>query len=330
MESQKKIQGYVPEATLFQSKQGQECRIFHNDCAIINAKDHFRILAERGFGGTVGLSFLKALSLEADAVKELEAFPLSNRPALLLPTKDASLFLFSGWYSATGLLLAVRISKEYETIKKHLKNAARPSILEGISNSDSHGCATEDPAEPLEELLFYTERIFSEGDTDTPMMQTHLLANFAGCRLNQLDLPATSPFPDKTIRDRYSAFLLCLFLTLRKTGGAVSAKEHSENVGKVQDSIREDSPADLAFSITQEEVSSEKTDFDFSAAPTSPRFLFPFMELSCFQSFKLEQSDGALRFEMTASRREYTLFTATMDTPAFFFHFTLRPLSPSV
>lgn len=279
----------------------------------------------------MGLPFANALPLCAEAEKRLADFPHSSYTKLMLPCQSATLFLFSDWYASTGLLLAVRIQTEYTTAKKILDNLTRPRFFEEDPTQKAQDRVSEKEAEAVEELLYYTDRIFAEDSDATPMMQTHLLANFAGCRLDQLDLNAAFPFPDKMVKDRYSAFLLCIFLTLRKTGGTVSAKENQQNVGKVQEEITAGSHAELAFSITQKELSREKTDFDLPIHRSkAPRFLFPFMELPCFRSFKLEQSDGALRFEMTARHQEYALFTAGFEAIPFTFRFILRPIPSAV
>ncbi|MBQ8416290.1 MAG: hypothetical protein IJX13_05265, partial [Clostridia bacterium] len=210
---QNKIYSFCPEATFIDFKQNGECRIFHNDCAVLDAGNGFRVIAERGFPGAIGASFADVLDLTPKARKKLNEFLLCEPSVLLLPNGDSSVFFFSDWYFSTGLLLAVRLSQKESVLRKIINNNARSSGFSLFPASDPlESSPASTAAETVNELFYYAQRIFSQELTCTPLTQAHLLANLAGCRLEQLDLPYDPPFHTKLQRDRFSAFLLCVFL----------------------------------------------------------------------------------------------------------------------
>lgn len=328
----KNLHAFLPETALINSKQEQECRIFHNDCAVLNAKDDLRVVASRGFGDAVGVPFFKLLRFSPAMKEKFSRFLLSDHPALLLPSGSASLIFFSAWYSATGLILAVRLPKKESTLRKIIENNTRPSLLSVFSIPETQkDTATADTEKMIDELFYYTQRIFSD-PAQSPLTQAHLLANLAGCRLEQLDLPYDPPFPTKALHDRYSAFLLCVFLALRQTGGAVSAVQSKEKVEKVQNQNRSDQVLDFSFSISQKKLSKAKTTCDPQPNPDpNYRFLFPFMELPCFRSFKLNQNNGEVIFDVAIEEDTApALFAPSFIPMPLWWRFTLRPLKQAI
>ena len=249
----KQIYSYLPETELFLDKNNQS-RICHFDCAVLDAKQQFEVLAERGFHAAYGENLFSLLGWQEEAYTALNRFLPSSVSTLLRPCAGGSLLLFRQWYDSLGLLLAIRLPYAESELRKELNNASHSAISPIFSMDDTvDKNQKRDTAEALAEVFYYTERIFALPNPSSLFGHALLLANFAGCRLLPSALPYSFPQMDKKEAMRLSAFLLCTLLSLRKAeGNAFAFSEHSaqKEVCNVEN-VQPENPPTFSLSVKQ-------------------------------------------------------------------------------
>lgn len=215
----KSIKSYIPESNFFESKNRVGCRIIHDDCAIVHAREPFPILAERGFGAPLGTSLLDACALAPNAKNQLKELISSDDECLLLPCKKNTLLVFSPLLESTELLIVIRVSRPEDEVQKSLEFARRHAFSPIFCPESEHRSREAMLAEQLSEIFYYIDRITTPSQEIGPWTRILLTAGFVGCQLDYASLPVNETNLTKRDRDRMAAFFLCAFLILRHHTG---------------------------------------------------------------------------------------------------------------
>ncbi len=291
------LRSYVPEKLFFEDKDRRRCRRLHDDMAVLDADSDFRILAARGFSEPIGTPLFSSLSVSDADLARVDAFLKSNGTCLLIGAGGASILLFSAWYSSCRLLLAIRIHREEREVRDLLDAAEAGAAVPVFS--------PEEPDEAplllqLAEIFYYTEHILQ----DRGNFWTHCLtvANFVGCRLEQLQLPVSGVSLEEKDFHRMTAFLVCLLLTMRARDGRIRATETTAE--------------DVIFGM---HISQSPYVLEDRAGPAAEHAIeedvLPFLQIPAFQGFAARQAGDAWMFDMTFSQNERAtdfLYAATV------------------
>ena len=290
---------FVPELYFTNQKDTTRCRIFHDACAVIDARDSLRVIAARGMEDQIGKPLISPNREDLFRQSRVAEFLNCKETCLLLPDAKGSLLLFSAWYPSTGLLLGVRLQSPEGEVRKAIDFAQRNAI-KPVFFGDERENVKSDLLRDVEELFYYTTRILTPKDE----LWNHCLtvANFVGCRLEQLSLPISFPNTDEDSFHRFTSFLVCCLMEMRhrygKTG-ILKTDSKNENVGKVQMSEED------ALKISVEQIVTEKQESQsiFSIRESIEQEEFPFASLPAFCNFSFEKSGENLIFSAALSSR---------------------------
>lgn len=285
------VTGYLPERDRLIGKQEEGVRRLREDCAVLSVEEDFRPIACRHAlqkEGTVS-EWLRPNGKTRALRKAL----LEGEGLLLVSGKNDCVLLFRGLLEASGTVFAVRAPFCAPAVFRALQLCGRScTVFPSRAFGDVRNATLSDElCGWLEELLFYTDRILGP----TPlcaMTRARIIADFLGCRADRFALPAT-PLPISQTDDlRLTAFLLCVFLSLRARNGRLTA-----SLAPPED---EHLPLSCRVCLTEQNATASKV------ACISEDAL-PFLSLDAFRDIHLSQSENGLTLEATfpvLSRRE--------------------------
>ena len=220
------IKSYVPELTLLENKAEQSARMFDEDLSVIDPASDFCTVACRGIGSAVGRSMTEAYGIDPAELAFLR-HALASHKRILLRGKGRAVLLFADLLDATGLLLAAVPKLSAASAARLLRHLCRADFAITPALCAATGALqAEDKTsyDRLSELLYYTDRILSDDPNTGLWTRTLLTANFAGCLLETTSLPVHALTLSRDEQHRFTAFLLCAFLTLRNRDAAVQAR----------------------------------------------------------------------------------------------------------
>jgi hypothetical protein len=136
--------------------------------------------------------------------------------------------------------------------------------------------------------------LFGKDRQSNVMAHILMTANLVGCRVHEMSLSRVNITLDEQELERLCAYLFCVFMTMRRYNGKVSAcqeDEKSENAAKsthvvqkyglqIQQSVRERIAKSTAFDLP--------TEADIASFSTHP----------AFKDYKIEESDGTFRLHL--------------------------------
>ncbi len=290
-----------------------KCRIFHDDCAILNAADDFRVIAARGMEKQMGLPFFESFLNDADSKSRILLFLNSEQSYCLIPHGQESLLFVSAWYESTKLVPVFLLHASERDVRQILNFASRDafSTIFRVSNEPQNGEASL--REQLAEIFYYLDGLTNTGHN----FRTHcsMLASFFGCRVEEFSMPLWEEKMSDSLFHRVTAFLACSLLILRhRTGEIYSAGSFQsgikqENVGKVQiekkptDTVLE-IPAgirlDTEFLLHVEQISNYEAEGKVKkgGSVVIPKEILALSKIPAFSDFYIEASDGTLAFEV--------------------------------
>lgn len=219
-----RVDSYLNEADFLRGKNRPVPRLMREECAVLSFADGCSVLACRGAHFVQGTPFLSSLRLSS-AEERFFFERVEQHPRLLLETPFGVCLVFADLLEQTGLLCVLL-----------LPNTAPASVAAALSQCSSvpfvlrtsmpSRCipAAEDRA-LCEELLFYMELLFSRRPPRLSLLWRDclFLADFAGCTVENTSFPDAEGTLSERDGCKFRLFLLCSFLTLRRTGGGVSA-----------------------------------------------------------------------------------------------------------
>ena len=303
-------------------KDRPESRFFHEDCALINVAEQFKVVTERGFHCKIGQTFTSALNLGWEAVRQLRTFHTRYNDTMLLPCEDGTLILFSHLYPTTGMLLAIRIHDTETRVAEAMRRAQHEVLSFPIFPQQDQPKPEATPLDmQMEELYFYLNRILAPSQNLSFWTHCLRIANFAGCKLDFVDLPIENVILPHEDYQRLTAFLLCVFMTLRKRTGRVRLMDKDKvdpaikNVEKVQeDDCQQESSQTLSLRLVHlsNVPLTERSGFtsDILSIESLNRE-FSFLNLPVFENFSFFAKNRALVFEAVFRKTSNTLSATT-------------------
>ncbi len=221
------INAYVPASAYLEGKQESVTPRFYEDFAILDPAENYRVVAARG----LTLKSDRPLRFSLGESDFLET-NLLRHAAVAVDTENGILLVLRHLQSHCGLLAATL---------PHGSKTAVAYALRCFDNKDvllsPTVAAQAHPCKEAEEIYLHLapffrlcEEVFSpERSFDFRLHCAHV-AQLAGCKINVTQLPAGHyPILSGDLA-RWTAFLLCLFLTLRGDSalGTAFQLEHAD------------------------------------------------------------------------------------------------------
>lgn len=285
----KDLSSYVPESLHTVQKRQSPCRLFFEDCAVIEPEKSFRILASRGGNLPLGEDFLKVCGVLPSDTTLLQS-TRAKQSRFLLPCKKGCVLLLGDRLLETALFLGILIQRDAKEVLCALERLGQNTFAtpQGML-SEGHPLQSrydEALCLQMEELFYYLERILHPAPEASLWTRCLLIANFAGCRLERVALPITEPSLSETDHARITLFLLCSFLTLRQKSGRIWTEGEKDDPNyRCTVSFFEES---LPFLEAEEPDQSEQD--EKSEAPF-------FLQAPCFSSLTAIPTDSGMKLE---------------------------------
>ena len=277
------VTGYLPELDLLREKRESGVRQMREDCAVLSVEQGFRPIAYRLAGQKDSQKPSAWLVADGDKRALLQRSLQTTTDLLLLAGEDDCVLLFCGLLEASGTVFSVRAPFSAVEILRALRLCGRICTPIGSSPTcDVRNAALSDELLSwLEEILFYTDRIFGDRSL-CAMTRSLLISEFLGCRTDRFALPS-APLPISPLDDlRLTAFLLCVFLSLRTRDGRLTAALTPPD--------DEDLPLVCCVHLSEPRAKG-------SQKRPLPEDTLPFLSLSAFRGIHLSQSDKGLTLE---------------------------------
>lgn len=294
-----KIESYVPERNFFEGKDARFCLSAFDDCFVVDIHNDSRILCACRRGEKIGTSLLDAFSLSmADAAALLHLFD-GNNVFLMLPSPYGTLLIYPAW-RRLDLALVFLMQESLERVENAHKNAQRYAFS---MTFDAENEKSDDPDFLLETKLctlqFYIKRLFGSECETNATAQMLMIANLTGCRLHEMSVANTAIRLREAEMEHLSAYLFCVFMTMRRYNGRVSAsneKETDENRGfsthvlqeygmRIQQSVKERVANSTAFDLPSQA--------DVAGFATHPAFV----------NYRVEEIDGTIRMHIPLQQK---------------------------
>jgi len=237
-----KIKSYIPEKEFFDGKNMIASRLFHDDCAMLDINNDFRVIAERGFHMSTGTPFFDTVHLQKAEITRIRQFIHSDEELLILPSEASTLLLFSALIQSTSTLLVIRTPHSEEKVRNALEFARRDAFSPVFCLENEQRSSEAELREQLAEIFYYLDRILKPSSEIGLWTHLLLIANFVGCRLDRISLPISIPKISQHDRDRLTAFFLSAFMILRYHTGLNEAISSTADESHAFSSEPETSP----------------------------------------------------------------------------------------
>jgi hypothetical protein len=221
------IRAYVPNSAYLDQKQEIACPRFYEDFALLEPGQHYQVLASRGL--TLKPDY--KLRIPPSEIDFLER-NLLHAEIIAVKTEEGILLVLTDLLSSTGLLPVILPHGDPGAVAYAVacigENKIRlsPSVLASASPSKD----AESIYAHLSETLSLCDRVLTpDPDRDFRLHCAHI-AMLAGCRANVIDLPIGHYPLHAGDHARWTAFLLCVFLSLRgdSAKGSRLSLEHAD------------------------------------------------------------------------------------------------------
>ena len=221
------LNAYIPESLLTEEKQEHARRVCREDCLIVDPSNSFRILTSRGSTAMQGDSLNKRFAIPASEMRFLRNALSKHTRILLTGGHSRALLVFADLLRVSGILLVLSPHADASAVARLLNHMGRTEFAVSPALSQTSPLphnGDDDVYEQLTELFFYLDRILSPSPRFGLRTKTHLIANFAGCILDDVAVPLDALSCPPAECERLVAFLLCAFLSMRAHDRGVSAK----------------------------------------------------------------------------------------------------------
>lgn len=224
------IENHLPETDILNRKDRLPARRCREDCAVLDARDPDRMLAFRGRIEPCGALFSSAFGVSGEDMHFLRAHSTECRP-LLLGGSHAPLLILNDLTESAGVLLALSPRLDGAAFLRALTEQGLSPLLAPSLQGRTGPAHQADPlaAELVSEWFFYLTRIFSPRSPLGLCTRGMLIANFTGCHTESVGLPVSESTLSSNTWQRVAAFLLCVFLTLRRCNGTICAHAGGES-----------------------------------------------------------------------------------------------------
>lgn len=220
-----RIESRVSAREFYAQKARRTERVLYDDCAVLDPKDGWRILARSCRVDTVGKSIDAMAELTEEGWHILQTATLgADTSPTLIPCRKGMLLVYWEWFCVVGVVLAIRIDQAPQAVKKAYVRAKEELLLRGeefsLLNEER---IWEDLPARLYGISLFAKRMFTCDDFCNVYAKLLLIANFVGCRLYAVSVPPREIRMSESDVQTLCAYLLCTFLILRGYGGDVSA-----------------------------------------------------------------------------------------------------------
>ena len=280
-----RISSYVPESLFLDQKDEAHMRVCREDFVLVDPANGYRVVAGRGKGICEGEIF-EPLRKMPKAEREFMERALARHRRIFLQGRDGPILVFGELLAASGLLLVLCPRFDVLSVRRGLlllrKNEfACSEKLEEHAPTPRRGDVSV--CDCLQEIFYYLDRILLPSKDTALWTSAALIANFAGCRADFGAMPAESVALLPHDRLRLSAFLLCLFLSMRNQSIAASVRgELSESAVSIS-----------ALPIVPQGESFARSDF--------------FLRLPAFRDISLRMGEGGFAVQARFCRSTETL-----------------------
>lgn len=274
------INAYVSPTAYLDGKQESVFPIFREDLAILNPAKDYAAIAARGLS-------LKPSETPVLSHEELDFLEtaISRYEMAAVDSEAGILVVFGHLRASCGLLPAILPHGNKSSVAYALscmgnkRIALSPTVLKTASKHSD----TEEIYRHLTDLFYLCTEIFDPSEHLDFRLHCAHIAHLAGCKANVTEFP-TGHFPI-SLHDlrRWTAFLLCVFLTLRgdSTVGSALQLDHAD--------LRE-------FSIKLSHHSEYPRKIPVTDA------IYQFLTLPAFSEFHLTRSKGCFTVEAQLQR----------------------------
>ena len=261
------LNAYVPESFLLDEKQECARRVCHEDLLIVDPADGFHVLVARGSTPMQGKRLDKLFAIPSSEMQFLRNTLSTSTRVLLMGGNSRALLIFGDLLRSSGILLVLSPHADASAVARLFNHMGRSEFvpspaLSQVSPVPHSG--DDEIYEQLTELFFYLDRILSPSPRFGLRTKTHLIANFAGCILDDVAVPLDALTCPTIESERLVAFLFCAFLSLRMHDRGASAKTDERDLPVLH--YRVEPIAD------EDDRNLPPCDFPFLALPAFRRF----------------------------------------------------------
>ena len=216
-----KIESYVPEANFLSGKDARFCRAAFEDCFVIDVHNNLNIIASCRGDRNITFSL-------SDAAELLTLFN-GEKEFLILPASEGTFLVYPAWRHLK-LALVFFFKEDAKTIENAYQTAQRYAFST-VFNLDETGKEINQRLSleaKLCALRFYTNRLFGVERETNITAQILMIANLMGCQLHEMSVSCVNITLNDRDTERLSAYLCCLFMTMRRYNGKILAGESIE------------------------------------------------------------------------------------------------------
>ena len=274
------INAYVSPIAYHEGKQESVFPRFHEDLAILDPANEYTPIAARG----LTLKPDKKLNIPSEELKFMNTH-LHHREMVAIGLEDGILIAFNQLYASVGVIPVILPHGSQNDVAYALGEMGTQRLIcsPAVTALAAKHSKAEDVYRHLTDLLFLCREIFSPSSQLDFRLHSARVAHLAGCKANVTEFPVGN-FPiSHTDLCRWTAFLLCVFLTLRgdSSVGTLLHLEHAD--------LRE-----FSLKLSHQSEYTRKT-------PISEAIL-QFLSLPAFGDFRLTRSKNQFTIEAQLQR----------------------------
>ena len=286
------LKAYVSPTTYLEGKEESVYPRFREDLALLDPSNGYIPIAARG----IVIKVEEALSIPDNERAFLEEH-LPSRKTIAIDTAQGIMLVLGQLYPSCGLHLAILPHGSKGAVAYAVGCLGTRRILSSpaVSSLASREEDAEEIYQNLTELIYLCLQILEPtADPDFRLHCAHI-AQLAGCRANATALPV-GHFPIRSEDlQRWTAFLLCVFLTLRGDSsiGTALRLDHADT-------------REFSMELSHESEYARKT-------PVSHQ-IYRFLSLPAFSEFRLIRSGNRFSIEARLQRSHVSkLLRAPLD-----------------
>lgn len=286
-----KIESYVPEASFLSGKDARFCRAAFEDCFVLDFHNGPAIIAS-----CRGTEQIEASM--ADTAALLTLFDGKNE-FLILPSSRGTLLIYPAW-PRLELALAFLLKEDVEEVEKSYQNAKRYAFSQIFeTDGDTEINQRLNLEAKLCALEFYRDRLFGNKRETNVVAQILMISNLTGCKLHEMSLSRTNVTLDEREMEMLSAYLCCVFMTMRRYNGKVTTTDKTEENTDFLTHV----PQEYGLQIQQSvrEIATRPTNFDLP----SQADISSFATHPAFKNYKIEESGGVFRLCLSLKQKTF-------------------------
>ena len=284
-----KIESYVPEENFLRGKDARFCRAAFEDCFVVDVHKGIQVIAS-----TRGEKNLEVSMADAANLLTRER---GKKEILMLPSSRGTLLFYPAWQSL-GLALAFFLPESPKEVEKAYQNAKRYAFSMVFNNeADEENNQNQQLETKLCVLDFYINSLFGDKRETNITAQILMLANLIGCRLHETIVSRMNINFDEREAEKISAFLCCVFMTMRRYNGRIST--YDETADNSLNSTH--APQEYGICIQQsiKERITKTTPFDVPKQTDVANFITH----PAFANYRIEEADGAIRMHLPVKQK---------------------------